>query len=132
MALAILTGALFMVVGGYQVRQKFRLAKVGQRVPGTVIDMREHVNLDAEGGETRTWYAVLAFRTLDGQDIQAEVLRGRHRGAEQVGSQVGVIYDPRRPSSVEIDTPAGRGAAVGYVAVVTGLLIIAFGIAFLR
>jgi hypothetical protein len=132
MTIAILTGLLFAGVGGYLVYQKHRLAKVGQRVPGTVIDIREHVIVGAQGGESRSWYAVLAFRTLDGREIRTEVRCGRRRGAEQAGSQIGVIYDPLRPSNAEIDTAAGRSAAYGYVAVATGLLIIVLGIAVVR
>jgi hypothetical protein len=127
MVLVILVGVVFAGIGGYLVYRKRRLAKVGQRCPGTVVDMREHISRDTHGVETRTWNPVLAFKTPDGQDIQTEVTRGGF-AADQVGAQVGVIYDPENPRNAEIDTPAGRSAASGYVTMAVGLLIIIFGI----
>lgn len=131
MVLLILFGVLFAGLGGYLVYRKRRLATVGQRVSGTVVDMRVHVSTDAQGVVTRSRNPVLSFRTLDGEDITTEVSRGGY-GVDQVGAEVGVIYDPQSPRNAEIDTPAGRSAAAGYVTVVVGLLIIVFAVAVVR
>lgn len=126
----ILLGVTFVGGGGFLVYRKHRLATVGQRVSGTVIGMREHVTRDPDGFEQRSWNTVLGFRTADGQDIRTEVSGGY--GMVQVGAQVGVIYDPRNPRNAEIDSPAGRSRATGYIFMVVGLLVIVFGIVLVR
>jgi hypothetical protein len=132
MAIEILTGVLLAALGGCLVYQKRRLGRVGQRVPGIVTGARERVTLGPESSEIHTWYLELAFRTLDGQDIRTEVYCGRRRHVQPVGAEVGVIYDPRRPSNAEMDNRGRRSAATGYAVVVVGLLVIVFGIVIVR
>ena len=54
-------------VGIFLLRQERRLTRTGQRVTGTVTDLRWHSHATQGGGGYTTYHAVLSFRTPDGQ-----------------------------------------------------------------
>ena len=126
--LILLVGLIFTVLGGIGIRRNRAMTRTGQRVTGTVIDLRSQVESDGDGGTTRTYRAVLAFRTLDGQDVQAVAGMGGSRIIARPGEQVPVIYDPRRPDRAEIDTPAGRATWFPVFYALVGLTVLGFGV----
>jgi hypothetical protein len=69
---------------------------------------------------------VLAFRTLDGREIQTATGVGSSRVIAQPGEQVRVIYDPRNPSRAEIDTWAGRASWLPWLITVMGLAVLGY------
>ncbi len=109
--LFLLAGLVLAVLGVIIIRQHRRLTRTGQRVTGTVTgtvtDLRWHSHAKQGGGGYTTYHAVLAFRTLDGQEVEAVTRNGSRQIIARPGEQVPVIYDPRRPDRAEIDTRAG-------------------------
>jgi hypothetical protein len=133
--LILLAGLVIAVLGVLVIRQNRRLTRTGQRVTGTVTDLRWHSHSDqsSRGGYT-TYHAVLAFRTLEGREVEAVTRNGSREIIARAGEQVPVIYDPRDPTRAEIDTPAGRAhwwpplvAGGGLVLTVIGIYQLATG-----
>jgi len=125
--LILVVGLIITVLGGTGIRRNRAMTRTGQRVTGTVIDLRSHVESDGDGGTTRIYRAVLVFRTLDSQDVQAVVGMGS-RIIARPGEQVPVIYDPGRPDRAEIDTPAGRATWFPVFYALVGLAILGYGV----
>lgn len=71
-------------------------------------------------GYTRS--PVVAFQTLDGQDIRTEV-GGGHVHPYPVGLQVPIIYDPSHPNIARINTRAGRATWLPFVFIAAGVAI---------
>ena len=128
--LLILGGLVFTVSGGYGVRQDRRLTRTGQQVPGTVVGLRWNysINRDAPASGSRVCYPVLAFRTLDGHDVQTASRVGSSKVIAQTGDQVTVLYDPRNPARAEINTSAGRATWLPYLITVAGLAVLGYGV----
>jgi uncharacterized protein DUF3592 len=120
-------GLIFVVGGGLGIHQYRRLNRTGERVPGTVVGLRWRTRpAGPDGGSVRVCHPVLAFRTLDGRDIQAETGAGHSRVIAQPGEQVPVIYDPRNPAKAEINTRAGRPAWLPVIFVMAGVALICY------
>ena len=113
---------------GWNIGPCRRLTRTGQRVTGTVVDLRWHSHANSNGGGYTTYHAVLAFRTLDGQEVETVTRLGGRRIIARPGEQVPVVYDPRRPARAEIDTRVGRGAWWPPLVVVIGLALIGYGV----
>jgi hypothetical protein len=125
--LLFIVGLTFAVGGGFGIHQYRRLNRTGERVPGTVVGLRwRRTSSGPDGG--RVCHPVLAFRTLDGQDIQAETGVGSSRVIAQPGEQVPVIYDPRNPAKAEINTRAGRAAWLPVIFTMAGVAMICYGL----
>lgn len=125
--LLFVVGLSFAVAGGYGVHLNRRLNRIGERVTGVVVGLRQK----AAGTEDGTaWHPVLAFRTLDGRDIQAVagVGNGSSRFVAQPGEQVPVIYDPRNPARAEINTRAGRAGWLPILFIIMGVALICYGL----
>lgn len=123
--LLFVVGLIFVVGGGYGIHQNRRLNRIGERVPGTVVGLRWRMSSSDAG---RVCHPVLAFRTLDGRDIQAETGVGSSRVIAQPGEQVPVIYDPRNPVKAEINTRAGRAAWLPVIITMAGVATICYGL----
>ena len=126
--LFVLAGLVLAVLGVIIIRQHRRLTRTGQRVTGTVSDLRWHSNAKAGGGGYTTYHAVLAFRTLDGQEAEAVTRNGSRQIIARPGEQVPVIYDPRHPDRAEIDTRAGRPVWWPPLVAVGGLAMTVYGV----
>lgn len=135
----LLFGLLFTAAGGVAVRSNRRLAKRGQRVQGTVVDLRWSASggLPAQPGSGMSagpqgiFYPVLSFRTLDGEDVQAVAREGGMPAPARKGQQVQVLYDPANPQVAEIDTVAGRGTIPIAVVLLAGIGLIVYSIFYL-
>ena len=126
--LFLLAGLLIAVLGVIIVRQNRRLTRTGQRVTGTVTDLRWHSHATQNGGGYTTYHAVLAFQTLDGREVEAVTRNGSRQIIAPPGEQVPVIYDPRRPDRAEIDTRAGRSTWWPPLVAVAGLAMTVYGV----
>jgi hypothetical protein len=126
--LILLAGLAIAAVGIFLLRQERRLTRTGQRVTGTVTDLRWHSHATQGGGGYTTYHAVLAFRTQDGQEVEAVTRVGGRKIIAHPGEQVPVVYDPRHPTRAEIDTRAGRAGWVPPVATVAGLVLTGIGV----
>src|ERR1700751_4615392 len=126
--LVFVVGLIFVVGGGCGIHQYRRLNRTGERVPGTVVDLRwrSRSSSGPDGGSFRVCHPVLAFRTLDGRDIQAETGVGSSRVIAQPGEQVPVIYDPRNPAKAEINTRAGRPVWLPVIFIMAGVAMICY------
>ncbi|MQA05500.1 MAG: DUF3592 domain-containing protein [Streptosporangiales bacterium] len=116
--------------GLYRVVSLWLFRRRAIKVGGVVMDIRIRV----KGGQVirSGYHPVLAFRTVDGRDVQAEAKNySRSVTDYQVGDQVGVRYDPRDPRTAYADTElmtelsAVLVVVAGCVFLVVGLL--AFG-----
>ena len=126
--LFLLAGLLIAALGIIIVRQNRRLTRTGQRVTGAVTDLRWHSHAKQGGGGYTTYHAVLAFRTLDGQEVEAVTRNGGRKIIARPGEQVPVVYDPRRPDRAEIDTRAGRASWFPVFYSLVGLAIVGYGV----
>jgi hypothetical protein len=124
--LLFVVGLIFVVSGGYGIHQYRRLNRIGERVFGTVVGLRWRSSAGPDGGSVRVCHPVLAFRTLDGRDIQAETGAGSSRVIAQPGEQVPVIYDPRNPAKAEINTRAGRPVWLPVIFIMAGVATICY------
>lgn len=124
--LVYFVGLMFVLGGGYGIHRDRRLNRTGERVPGTVVGLRWRSSSGPDGG--RACHPVLAFRTLDGRDIQAETRVGSSRVIAHPGEQVPVIYDPRNPARAEINTRAGRAAWLPVIFTMAGVALICYGL----
>ncbi|MBO0805449.1 MAG: DUF3592 domain-containing protein [Nocardiopsaceae bacterium] len=97
-------GLLIARFGWKGIARYRHMNRVGEHVTGTVTGLRW-----ASKNNSRFCFPVLAFRTLDGRDIQAESKVGRTRPTAQPGEQVPIIYDPSDPAKAEINTATARG-----------------------
>ena len=127
MLLLVFVGLVLAAGGGYGARQGRRLTRTGQRVPGTVVSLAWKHSSGSEGG-SQVCHPVLAFRTLDGREIQTATGVGSSRVIAQPGEEVPVIYDPRNPSRAEIDTWAGRASWLPWLITVAGLAVLGYGV----
>jgi hypothetical protein len=125
MLLLVFIGLVLAAAGGYGVRQDRRLTRTGQRVPGTVVSLAWKQSIDSEA---LACHPVLAFRTLDGREIQTATGVGSSRVIAQPGEQVRVIYDPYNPPRAEIDTWAGRASWLPWLSTVVGLAVLGYGV----
>lgn len=126
--LILLAGLVIAALGVIIVRQNRRLTRTGQRVTGTVVDLRWHSHATQNGGGYTTYHAVLAFRTRDGREVEAVTRNGGRKIIAHPGEQVPVVYDPRQPTRAEIDTRAGRAAWWPPLVAVAGLALTVYGV----
>jgi len=127
MLLLVFVGLVLAAAGGYGARRGRRLTRTGERVPGTVVSLAWKQSLGSEAGG-QVCHPVLAFRTLDGREIQTATGVGSSRVIARPGEQVRVIYDPRNPSRAEIDTWAGRASWLPWLSTVVGLAVLGYGV----
>jgi hypothetical protein len=127
MLLLVFVGLVLAAAGGYGARRNRRLTRTGQRVPGTVVSLAWKQSIGSEAGG-QVCHPVLAFRTLDGREVQTATGVGSSRVIAQPGEQVRVIYDPRNPSRAEIDTWAGRASWLPWLSTVVGLAVLGYGV----
>jgi hypothetical protein len=109
-AYAVAAGLFLAVIGGWGVRGQLRLRRHGIRVVGTVIGMREAWVAGPDAGQpgSPSYRPVVRFRTPSGQEIVTATRVGTPGGLA-VGRAVPIRYDPRRPTSAEIDSFRERG-----------------------
>ncbi len=73
------------------------------KAQGTVVDVVSRTQ--TQSGERKTFfYAVVEFRTADGEAIRFEDSTGSNPPAYRVGDAVEVLYDPQTPQSAMIDS----------------------------
>lgn len=99
------------------------------KAQGTVVEVVSRTQ--TQSGERKTFfYAVVEFRTADGEAIRFEDGTGSNPPAYRVGDAVEVLYDPQTPQSAMIDSwvlwlPStivmGFG---GFLAVIGGLTLL--------
>ena len=125
-AAAIITVGSFLLLCSLSVSAIRAIARSRRyvRVPGRIVDLREqHSNTMENPGSPPGYAPVLAFRTPDGREMQAESPRWSNLNAGKVGQQVDVVYDPADPSEAYIGSVTGTPvflyvAGAGIVAVV--------------
>lgn len=117
-----IVGVSFAVAGGFGIRYYHRLNRTGERACGTVSELRWK-----DTGDGRTCYPVVAFQTLDGQNIKAETGIGTNIGTPGIGERISVVYDPRNPSRPEIATRAKWAVWVFIIPVILGIAMICYG-----
>lgn len=118
-------GALaFIGFGAHILHKNIRLSRRGECVSGVVA--RLNTTAGHEGPGTTT---VVAFQTLDGQDIRAGV-GGGSGIPTQLGMQVPIIYDPRHPKTARINTRGGRMNSIilSFSLIVVGMAIAGYGL----
>lgn len=121
-----LLGGIFAVAGlrGAMSWQSFRRRSV--TCTGLVTEIRA-VSSKSSDSNSFIYYPVLAFRTVDGKDVQTQAVNGSNPTLLEEGQQVTVLYDPRDPTTAY----AGRGPGgwlVPLVLFVIGAPVAAFGI----
>jgi hypothetical protein len=126
--LILLAGLVIAALGVIIAGQNRRLTRTGQRVTGTVADLRWHSHATQGGGGYTTYHPVLAFRTLNGQEVETVTRNGSRKIIVRPGEQVPVIYDPRHPARAEIDTRAGRSAWWPPLVALAGLALTVYGV----
>ncbi|MER8042211.1 DUF3592 domain-containing protein [Streptomyces sp. NPDC094032] len=79
----------------------FRLMVRGKRIKAEVVGVREEKDTD---GDPR-YFLVVAFTPPGGARVEAESLTGKPHPPERQGprQKVGVVYDPARPTRVQVD-----------------------------
>lgn len=98
------------------------------RVEGTVVDVREQADTTIETAGTAPAYApVLAFRTVDGRDVQTESSRWSNRYAGSTGKRVSVLYDPKDPTEAYIGSLGGTPVFVYLIGFVIAAGVCAVG-----
>lgn len=118
MTVGFIVGLIFAGVGVYAFRQNRRMSRGNGCVSGTIVDVRSQRG--HSGGYTHI--PVVAFQTLDGQDIRTEV-GGGPGIPTQLGLQVPIIYDPRHTNIARINTRAGRATWLPFVFIAVGIAI---------
>lgn len=118
-----------MVVGSIAFYNNRRLVRTGRRARAEVVDVEVVVRRNeypGEVSENRTYYPVVRFSTADGLEVRARTRSGGVPAPAHTGDQVRVIYDPRSPQNVALDTRAGRGTLLSGLVVIVGLGAIIF------
>lgn len=89
------------------------------RVSGHVVEVRAAGPGNLQTSNTSQSYApVLAFRTVEGRNVQTISGRYSNRYADLAGQQVSVVYDPRNPTEAYLGTATGTPIFVLVLAVV--------------
>lgn len=120
-------GTVFLVGG---IRSTVEFAAFRRRAVhcgGVVTDLRRvwqasHSSRSSSG--QYIYYPVLAFRTVDGRDVQTVARVGTNPPAHRPGDQVAVQYDPRDPSRAY----AGKALTARVLPVVFALVGGAFAV----
>lgn len=132
MVILILVGVVFAAIGAYGSRRQFLLRRNGQRVSGTVT--RIDRQWDPGGGPNNpgsySYFPVLSFQTLAGQQIETRSSVGSSNASAQVGQPVRVLYDPANPSDAEADTFSAQATALllPLICLVAGIGLVVAGI----
>lgn len=114
--MAICLAGLVFVAGGVAFFLSARRRELpGLRAPAQVVG-REWLGT----GEDRAPYPVAEFRTAAGEQVRTRTRTGGVQARGRAGQQVQVIYDPRNPRNVVIDTLIGRGTTGGSLCVAAG------------
>lgn len=122
----ITVGSCFLVVvtGSGLVRLLARRRRA-VRVHGVVVDVRARESGTSRAGHRPTTYApVLAFRTVDGREVQTESRVASNPPVAEAGQHVRVAYDPRDPTEASVDTARGSGVVAYVVGLAVALLIL--------
>lgn len=130
----VITGACIIWICGLAVSFVRGRAKLRSfvRVPGMVVDVHAaDVTTSGATGNAPAYAPVLAFRTLDGRDVQTEGSFASSTYAGKTGQQVSVVYDPENPNEAYIGTATGTplfvyaiGIAIAAIGLVVGLAIL--------
>lgn len=111
-AVIAVIGAVCLSGTVHGVYRNVRLRQFGERTTAQVVAVRQHTststNSDGITTTRHTYKAVLSFTTVNGESIMTEESNGGRRPHAEYGQEVPVRYDRRKPSTVEIDTFAGR------------------------
>jgi hypothetical protein len=115
-------GAVFLAVG-LLLRVGSRRLRGGQRAEGRIVDFRT-------ASPTRTaasgiiYQPTVTFTTSDGQEVTATSPYGSNPRPGKVGDSVTVLYDPRDPQRVRVETRGGVSGCLtgGFVALGGGML----------
>lgn len=90
--------------------QRIYMERFWVHAPGTVIRLEGGINTNPEAGGGWVWEPVIEYEVA-GQRLNSRVSYWQRIGARSkyaVGDEVKILYDPRRPSRVMLDswTPA--------------------------
>lgn len=119
MTVGFIVGLVFVGAGVYGFRQNRRMSRGGGCVSGVIVDVRSQKSYSSG---RYTHIPVVAFQTLDGQDIRTEV-GGGPGIPTRLGLQVPVVYDPGHPNIARINTTAGRATWLPFVFIAAGIAI---------
>lgn len=131
-AVLVAAGLLFTVLGAVHLVSAVRAARRAVKVPGVVTALRPGLGGDSDTTTSPKYAAVLAFRTVDGRDVQTECTEATNPPVAQPGQRVRVAYDPDDPTDAHVDSIWGGGMLVPALALVFGLIVlVAFGLSLL-
>lgn len=94
------------------------------RVPGLIVDVVRN-----SSGDSDSFQPVFRFRTLEGEDVEAEGKFSTSPSGLIPGRQVPVLYVPGDPHNARVDTVGQRGYLVSGIMVCFGLLFTCVGVA---
>lgn len=128
----LIFGVVIGAIGGLMLRQQLLLRRRGVRVMGTVTRIEErlgqHVNGSWTGGSS--YWPVVRFRTLAGEEIETITNVGTPSPRPPVGQQVPVVYDSADPTLAQIDTAGRRGVmtVLGWLMLPGGVVLVVVGV----
>lgn len=126
-------GLLFALIGALIERSSRRFARIAERATGTIVKLSfsrraSFGTVTSTGGSL---YPTVRFTTADGREVTAQSHVGSNPPPGKVGDTVGVLYDPRNPERVRVDTRTGRGCCLGVAFLLIGAALIAAAIVIL-
>ena len=123
----IISGLIFTAAGGAGTREYRKFSRTGERVAGTVVELRWKEVRTTEGPR-RTSYPVIDFQTLDGRSFQTVSRIKTGFGNPQPGEQVPVIYDRLNPVKAEIATRVRFAIWFSFMFAMIGVVLLSYGL----
>ncbi|MFC4587802.1 DUF3592 domain-containing protein [Sphaerisporangium corydalis] len=105
-----LAALVFGGIGAGLLMSQRDFRRIARKVPGQVVRLRPS---RTENGVV--YYPTIRFTTVNGQRVEAETGFGTNPPMARLGAEVGVLYDPERPSRFRVDSLVGGGTLVGAI-----------------
>lgn len=124
----VVLGGIFAVAGLRGVLHWNSFRRRAVTCTGLVTEIRAKAESRGSDATNRTiYYPVLAFRTVDGKEVQTQAQNGSSPTLLKEGQQVNVLYDPKDPTQAYAGRGTG-GRVLPFVFAIIGIAVAAFGI----
>lgn len=134
-------GLIFLLVGGIIRRTGHSMRGPTERAQGTIVGFNDTppppAQLPGTPIRTRTWWGIsggklyrptVEFSTADGIQVTATSPIGTNPRPGNVGDAVTVVYDPRNPRRVRVETHRGPAGCLAIGFMLIGGALAALGI----
>ncbi len=127
-------GLVFLLIGVVMAVSGRRWRRHAERTEGEIVAI-DAIDPDSAPGPPLTsgfvYRPTVVFTTRDGTEVRASSSIASNPKPGRVGDTVRVLYDPRNPQRVRLDSIRGRGTCLEVAFILIGGTFAVFGVAVL-